>query len=260
MVSHEKRGSSPGLGSPVPAIDLLALDNHYSGPGTRRDSNHNSLIIPMGSPPAGGAGAAHSASSSSLSSGLLAPQHQRLIFELLPFKEPAQFEDWLLGLRGHWDEYCRDYFVREVDAIVEESRRAAVTTAVTTATATATATNTTKYYHPEPDKATTALRAKDALNNRHPQFLAYYPDKTDWTGEDHAVRFVTTVVADSLLRKTWSERDWKKRPLEITRAVYEVLIFERAGLLDYRRQLAALAAQNRAALERAYDHPPEYGA
>lgn len=42
------------------------------------------------------------------------------------------------------------------------------------------------------------------------------------------MRFIVAVVSDNMLKGLWSESDWKKRSLEISKAVYEVLAFLRA--------------------------------
>ena len=81
---------------------------------------------------------------------------------------------------------------------------------------------------PELDKTKTAQRAKDVLNSRKPEFLMYHPSKDAWTPEDHHARFIVTVISDNMLKGLWSESDWKKRGLEIAKAVYEVLVFLRA--------------------------------
>jgi hypothetical protein len=81
---------------------------------------------------------------------------------------------------------------------------------------------------PELDKTKTAQKAKDAINSRSTQFLMYHPDKTAWSAEDHHVRFIVTVIQDNMLKGLWSESDWKKRGIDIAKAVYEVLAFLRA--------------------------------
>jgi len=128
----------------------------------------------------------------------LASQHERLMLELLPFKDLREFHEWLNGIyvRGSWNEFLRDYLTRNPTA-------------------------------PEVDKAKTAQKAKDALNSRNAQYLMYHPDKTVWSAEDHHVRFIVAVVADNMLKGTWSESDWKKKGLEIAKSVYEVLAFLR---------------------------------
>ena len=81
---------------------------------------------------------------------------------------------------------------------------------------------------PEPDKAKTAQLAKDAFNSRNPKYLIYHPEKDGWTSEDHHIRFMVTVIADNIIKKMWSESEWKKSSLDISKAVYEVLSFLRA--------------------------------
>lgn len=130
----------------------------------------------------------------------LSSQHVRLILELLPFKDAEQFHDWLGGayVRGSWQEFLRDFLTRNPLA-------------------------------PEPSKATTAQLVRDAINSRNPKYLMYHPEKDTWTSEDHHVRFIVTVISDNLLHKgLWSESDWKKKNIDIAKAVYEVLSFLRA--------------------------------
>ncbi len=110
---------------------------------------------------------------------------------------------WLNGtyVRGSWHEFLRDFLARNPMV-------------------------------PEPDKAKVAQLAKDAINSRNAKYLMYHPEKDGWTSEDHHVRFIATVVCDNLLHKgLWSDSDWKKKNLEITKAVYEVLSFLRATSL-----------------------------
>ncbi|KAK3903276.1 hypothetical protein C8A05DRAFT_32996 [Staphylotrichum tortipilum] len=129
----------------------------------------------------------------------LSSQHERLILELLPFKDLHQFHEWLSGVyvRGSWHEFVRDFLSRNPAA-------------------------------PELDKTKTAQTAKDAINSRNVQYLIYHPDKGAWTAQEHHVRFIVAVVSDNMLKGLWSESDWKKRSLEISKAVYEVLAFLRA--------------------------------
>ncbi|KAI0132265.1 hypothetical protein BJ170DRAFT_592236 [Xylariales sp. AK1849] len=130
----------------------------------------------------------------------LSTQHERLILELLPFKGPSQFQEWLSSgyVRGSWAEFCRDFLSHNPTA-------------------------------PEPDKNKTAQVAKDAINSRTAKFLMYHPDKEDYNDQDHHVRFIVAVVSDNMLKsRLWSDGDWKKRAEEITRAVYEVLSYLRA--------------------------------
>ncbi len=119
--------------------------------------------------------------------------------ELLPFKDARQFHEWLSGpfVRGSWTEYQRDFLSRNPAS-------------------------------PEPDKTKTAQAAKDAINGKNPKFLVYHPEKDSWGPEDHTVRFIATVVNDNMIKNLWSESDWKKRGVDITKAVDEVLSFLRA--------------------------------
>lgn len=127
-------------------------------------------------------------------------QHERLILELLPFKDPQVFREWLHGpfVRGAWQEYCRDYLARHPDS-------------------------------PECDKAQVSQAAKEAVSTRNPKYLLYHPEKDDWSPEDHVIRFIAVVVGDNVLLKgLWSELDWKRQKIEISKALYEVLSFLRS--------------------------------
>ncbi len=117
---------------------------------------------------------------------------------VLPFKESRNFQEWLQSsyVRGSWHEYCRDFLAANPTS-------------------------------PEVDKAKTSQAAKDAINSRNPRYLLYHPDKDGWTPEDHVVRFIVAVVADNMLKSIWSDHDWKKRNIEVCKAVYEVLSFLR---------------------------------
>ncbi|OAA40768.1 hypothetical protein BBO_05825 [Beauveria brongniartii RCEF 3172] len=128
-------------------------------------------------------------------------QRERLILELLPFKDAGKFHEWLRGgpVQGSWREFQRDLLAR-----VPADR-------------------------PDPDKARMAQATKDAVNARSQKFLVYHPDKSGWSPEDHYVRFMTTVILDSLLANLWSDSDWKKRNIDICKAVYEVLFFLKAS-------------------------------
>jgi len=139
-----------------------------------------------------------------ISGSALPSQHVRLILERLPFKDAEQFHDWLIGVhvRGSWHEFLRDFLARNALA-------------------------------PEPDKTKTAQLAKDAINSRNPKYLVYHPEKGAWTSEDHHVRFIVTVISDNLLHKgLWTESDWKKKSIDIAKAIYEVLSFLRATALS----------------------------
>lgn len=128
-------------------------------------------------------------------------QRERLILELLPFKDAGKFHEWLRSgpVQGSWHEFHRDLLAR-----VPADR-------------------------PDPDKAKMAQATKDAINARAQKFLVYHPDKSDWSPEDHHVRFMTIVILDSLLANLWSDSDWKKRNIDICKAVYEVLFFLKAS-------------------------------
>ncbi|OAA81141.1 hypothetical protein LEL_00686 [Akanthomyces lecanii RCEF 1005] len=130
-----------------------------------------------------------------------AQQRERLVLELLPFKDASKFHEWLRSgpVQGSWHEFHRDLLAR-----VPADR-------------------------PEPDKAKTAQATKEAINSRSQKFLVYHPDKSGWSPEDHYVRFMTIVILDSLLANLWSDSDWKKRNIDICKAVYEVLFFLRAS-------------------------------
>lgn len=127
---------------------------------------------------------------------LLSTQHERLILELLPFKDSAKFHEWLNSgwVRGSWLEFYGDFLTRTPNAA-------------------------------EPDKTRTAQASKDAINSRSQKFLVYHPDKTNWSTEDHHVRFIVTVIQDNMLKSLWSESEWKKKGIDIARAVFEVLCF-----------------------------------
>jgi hypothetical protein len=149
----------------------------------------------MGPPPvASPFNNANMASTSHISS-----QHERLILELLPFKDASKFHEWLQSpfVRGNWVEFCRDCLAKNPTS-------------------------------PEPDKTRTATAARDAINGRKAKYLAYFPDKQGWTSEDHHVRFIITIVQDNILNNLWTDADWKKRGIDIAKAVYEVLSFLRA--------------------------------
>jgi hypothetical protein len=113
---------------------------------------------------------------------------------------PTPPSRWLNGIhvRGSWNEFVRDYLSHHPLA-------------------------------PELDKAKVAQKAKEAINSRTVMYLVYHPDKTAWTPEDHPVPFIVTVLADNLLHNgQWSETDWKRKNIEITKSMFEVLAFLRA--------------------------------
>ncbi|OAQ72049.1 hypothetical protein VFPPC_12694 [Pochonia chlamydosporia 170] len=132
---------------------------------------------------------------------MLNAQHERLILELLPFKDPAKFKEWLNSdlVQGSWAEFWRDCVAKI------------------------------RGTHPEPDKTKTAEAAKSAINGRSVKFLVYHPDKMNWTTDDHHVRFIVTVIQDNMLKNLWSDSDWKKRALEVCKAVFEVLCYLKAS-------------------------------
>jgi hypothetical protein len=131
----------------------------------------------------------------------LAAQHERLILELLPFKDATKFKEWLNSdfVQGSWAEFWRDFVTKG------------------------------RTNYPEPDKTKAAEAAKNAINSRSIKFLVYHPDKTNWTLEDHHVRFIVTVIQDNMLKNLWSDSDWKKRALEVCKAVFEVLCYLKAS-------------------------------
>ncbi|KAK1713048.1 hypothetical protein BDP67DRAFT_544271 [Colletotrichum lupini] len=136
------------------------------------------------------------------SSSRVSLQHERLLLELLPFKDATKFHDWLDSnfVRGPWNEFNADFL----------SRSSAVL---------------------EPDKTRTAQAAREALNGRKAKFCVYRPDKSAWTAEDHHVRFIVTLVADNMLQNLWYESEWKKKGLDIVKVAYEVLIFLKATMV-----------------------------
>lgn len=131
---------------------------------------------------------------------LLAKQHERLILELFTFKDAAQFQAWLRSPQvwGSWLEFLRDS-ARPGPAAGEEM-----------------------------DKAKAAQQAKDAVQKKSPRYMLHYPDKRDWTADDHTVRFMAVVIYDNLLTGMWSSGDWSYRALDIAKSVYEVLVFLRS--------------------------------
>jgi hypothetical protein len=135
------------------------------------------------------------------STSRLATQHERLILELLPFKDAAQFQEWLASgyVRGSWAEFSRDFLALGDNV-----------------------------HLPEPDKEATCKEANKAVNDKSNRFMVFHPDKTGWGAQEHAVRFIVTVASDSLLNKVWSWGEWKKKDLHICRAMYEVLSFLRS--------------------------------
>ncbi|KAH8900029.1 hypothetical protein GQ53DRAFT_206959 [Thozetella sp. PMI_491] len=141
------------------------------------------------------------------STSSLSTQHERLILELLPLKDTRQFHEWLAGpyVRGSWIEFCRDYLNRSPAA-------------------------------PEPDKQKVAQAAKDAINNKNAKYMVFHPQKEAWTAEDHTIRFIATVIVDNMIKNLWSDNDWKKKSIDITKAVYEVLSYLRATAVRAEQQ------------------------
>ncbi|KAH6687707.1 hypothetical protein F5X68DRAFT_6130 [Plectosphaerella plurivora] len=138
----------------------------------------------------------------------LSMQHERLILELLPFKDAAAFHNWLGSefVRGSWHEFRRDCAPMLPFSNGGSGSRSSA----------------------EPDKHKTSQSAKDAINSRKPKYLIYHPDKTAWTVDDHHIRFIATVVRDNMLQGLWSESEWKKQAVDIAKAVFEVLVFLKA--------------------------------
>ncbi|TDZ47190.1 hypothetical protein CTRI78_v008652 [Colletotrichum trifolii] len=130
---------------------------------------------------------------------VVAPQHERLLLDLVPFKDAAKFHSWLESpfVRGPWNEFVADFLSRP-------GSPAAV---------------------PEPDRLRTAQAAQTALNSKKARYLVHHPDKADWTPEEHYVRFIVTLVSDNMLQNFWHESEWKKKGLDIAKASYEVLVF-----------------------------------
>lgn len=227
MVLNEKNSSSDGNGPPplpMRPVSPSASTPLLGGFGFASASSSSANVSSPGAAAGSNAGP---------SGPRLSAQHERLILELLPFKDASQFREWLGFLEGDWEEYCRDYLDPQYwTALYDEAGNALEIPDQAPS-------------DPEPDKSMTAQRTKDAINHQSVIFLAYHPDKATWTPEDHAVRFVATAIADSLLRKVWGERDWRKRPLEIAKAVYEVLSYKRAGYVGYQQQLWAMRHQQR---------------
>ncbi|OHE95675.1 hypothetical protein CORC01_08959 [Colletotrichum orchidophilum] len=153
-------------------------------------------------------------------SSRVSSQHERLLLELLPFKDAAKFHDWLDSnfVRGPWNEFNADFLSR---AIANAAAAGVVgPTGVTGPSAV-----------PEPEKVRTAQAAREALNARKAKFIVYRPDKSAWTAEDHHVRFIVTLVADNMLQNLWYESEWKKKGLDIAKAAYEVLVFLKATMV-----------------------------
>lgn len=84
---------------------------------------------------------------------------------------------------------------------------------------------------PEADKERIVKLAKEAINSRDAKYLVYHPDKTDWTADDHHIRFLATLILDNRLKGLWSEGDWRSKSTDITKAAFEVLSYLRAATL-----------------------------
>ncbi|KAH7035460.1 uncharacterized protein B0I36DRAFT_360817 [Microdochium trichocladiopsis] len=158
---------------------------------------------PEASPLMPGHGFSESSSSPQGATTRFVAQHERLVLELLPFKDAAKFSDWLQSVYvvGAWREFCRDFLADNPHSV-------------------------------EPDKTRTAQLARDAIKSNDPKYLLYHPDKTEWTDMDHHVRFIVVVIQDNLLKKLWSKDDTRSSNLDVPKAVYEVLVFLRATLLN----------------------------
>ncbi|KAK2609375.1 hypothetical protein QQS21_002156 [Conoideocrella luteorostrata] len=144
----------------------------------------------------------------------LSAQHERLFLETLPFEDAASFGTWLKSrcVQGSWAEFWHDCLTKNPDV-------------------------------PEPDKQTTVLIAYDTVQGNNIKFHEYNPDKTNWTVEDHYVRFIYTVTHDSRLDSfctyVWPGMAWKKRGSRVCAEIFEVLCFMKARC-------------------RMVDHPPSY--
>jgi hypothetical protein len=132
------------------------------------------------------------------SSTMAGDQHVRLLLVQLPFRTVAEFDDWIgsEAVAGSWWEFVTDFYKHNAS-------------------------------DPEPDKTRTARCACNALNHKTPRFLIHHPSKEDWTPEDHHVRFIVTVIHDSILQGVWSEANWAAKGIHIAEAVFEVLSYLR---------------------------------
>lgn len=142
----------------------------------------------------------HTMGNPQLSPSPFTSQHERLILELLPVKNSQAFREWIHGpfVQGSWLEFYHGFLSRNPSA-------------------------------PEVEKLSVSTQAKDTIKSKSAKYLAYHPVKTDWTAEDHYIRFIVTVIADNLLKGgLWSDSDWSRRGPEIAKAVYEVLIYLKA--------------------------------
>lgn len=138
----------------------------------------------------------------------MSSQHERLILELLPFKDAGAFHAWLGGVyvRGSWLEFCRDYL--QLAGFGGGSGSGGGPS--------------------EPDKTKTAQAAKDAVKAQNPKYLIFHPDKENWSPDDHHIRFIAAVIQDNMMKGLWSSSDFKSKGLDIAKAVYEVLMYLRS--------------------------------
>ncbi|UNI13683.1 hypothetical protein JDV02_000405 [Purpureocillium takamizusanense] len=188
---HQLPSSDSLPASAYPRVVAMGAPPSSSHPPMSANNNSTMSPTPFAGPP---------------STSFLSAQHERLILELLPFKDSAKFQEWLNSdwVRGSWLEFHADFLGKT--ARTGPSSAAA----------------------PEPDKGRAAQAAKDAINSRSQKYLVYHPNKTGWTAEDHHVRFIVTVIQDNMLRSLWSESEWKKKAIDIAKAVFEVLCFLKA--------------------------------
>jgi hypothetical protein len=145
-------------------------------------------------------------------------QLQRLLIEMLPFRDAQQFHEWLAGpyVSGAWDEFRKEYLNGTGPEPPEE-----------------------------PDKAATCQVVRTVLHSSDPKYRLMRPDKTGWTAQDHTVRFMVSVVWDNFFSGLWSVRDYRVRPDHYVNVVYEVLGFLRAWWWLEEVQARAKQGQNR---------------
>lgn len=132
---------------------------------------------------------------------ILKSQHLRLLLDHLPFiNDGVQFDSWL--------------------------RRAPVSVAWAEFTAAIPRPS------PNPDFSTVSPKARAALSvGASPpaaSFRMLHPDKSNWSAEDHHVRFIVGVINDSVLEKPNERKGWVEKPHGMVRAVYEVLVYLKA--------------------------------
>lgn len=178
--------------------------NAVRTPQTTKPAAFSSRLM-MGAPPPARQTISPSPNPIRPTNTLLAAQHERLILELLPFKDSQTFHEWLQSdqVRGSFHEFTRD--------LLQKDRASP------------------QQHFPDPDKEQTAKAAKEALEGKSPKYLLYHPDKSGWTPEEHHVRFIVTVAQDSALMKTWSLK--KEGPFAVAKSVYEVLCYLKASLV-----------------------------